>query len=91
MLKETELEQWIAKFNASGKLPETKIHCSNAHCTTLTTMFGENLLSRVVKYDCDIRKLLTTFKCKNCRGGGGRSAELLKMIRSKQAGEISEE
>jgi hypothetical protein len=83
MLTETELEVWVNKFKASGKLPENKVHCSTPDCEVRTTMFGENLLSRVVKFDCNIRKLLTEFKCKNCRGGGGRSAELLRIIREK--------
>jgi hypothetical protein len=83
MLTENEIEKWVLKFKASGKFPENKVPCSVSSCSVLTTMFGENLLSRVIKYDCDPRKLLKEFKCKNCRGGGGRTAELLRIIREK--------
>lgn len=60
-----QIEEWAAKYEATGKLPNTKIPCSTG-CGVETTMFGDNLHKRVVKFG-GIRNLLTTFVCRQQR------------------------
>ena len=64
-LTEDQLNDWVAKYEATGKLPQTKIPCSTGS-GVLTTMFGDNLHKRVVKFG-GIRNLLTTFVCRQQR------------------------
>ena len=60
-----QIEEWSAKYEATGKLPNTKIPCSSG-CGVETTMFGDNLHNRVVKFG-GIRNLLATFVCRQQR------------------------
>jgi hypothetical protein len=61
-----KIEEWTAFFSINGKLPQTKIPCTKAGCTTETTMFGTNLEKRIKVYG-SLEKLLTNFQCKHCR------------------------
>ena len=60
-----QIEEWAVKYETTGKLPQTKIPCSTG-CGVETTMFGDNLHKRVVKFG-GIRNLLTTFVCRQQR------------------------
>ena len=64
-LTEDQLNDWVAKYETTGKLPQTKIPCSTGS-GVLTTKFGDNLHKRVVKFG-GIRNLLTTFVCRQQR------------------------
>ena len=64
-LTEDQLNDWVSKYETTGKLPQTKIPCSTGS-GVLTTMFGDNLHKRVVKFG-GIRNLLTTFVCRQQR------------------------
>jgi hypothetical protein len=60
-----QIEEWAVKYETTGKLPNTKIPCSTG-CGVETTMFGDNLHKRVVKFG-GIRNLLSTFVCRQQR------------------------
>ena len=64
-LTSEQIEEWAVKYETTGKLPNTKIPCSTG-CGIETTMFGDNLHKRVVKFG-GIRNLLTTFVCRQQR------------------------
>ena len=57
-----EIDAWVASYEATGKLPSPKIPCSSGN-GVLTTMFGDNLHKRVLKFG-GIRNLLQTFECR---------------------------
>jgi hypothetical protein len=54
-----EVEAWAVSYENTLKLPATRIPCSTG-CGVTTTMFGDNLHKRVVKFG-GIRNLLTNF------------------------------
>jgi len=60
-----QIEEWAVKYETTGKLPNTKIPCSSGNGVE-TTMFGDNLHKRVVKFG-GIRNLLTNFKSRGAR------------------------
>jgi hypothetical protein len=64
-LTSEQIEEWAVKYETTGKLPNTKIPCSTG-CGIETTMFGDNLHKRVVKFG-GIRNLLTNFVCRQQR------------------------
>ena len=64
-LTSEQIEEWAFKYETTGKLPNTKVPCSTG-CGVETTMFGDNLHKRVVKFG-GIRNLLTTFVCRQQR------------------------
>jgi hypothetical protein len=64
-LTEDQLNDWVAKYEATGKLPQTKVPCSTGN-GVLTTMFGDNLHKRVAKFG-GIRNLLLNFKSREVR------------------------
>ena len=64
-LTSEQIEEWAVKYETTGKLPNTKVPCSTG-CGVETTMFGDNLHKRVVKFG-GIRNLLTTFVCRQQR------------------------
>ena len=64
-LTSEQIEEWAVKYETTGKLPNTKIPCSSGNGVE-TTMFGDNLHKRVVKFG-GIRNLLTTFVCRQQR------------------------
>ena len=66
-----QIDAWVAAYEATGKLPSPKIPCSSGS-GVLTTMFGDNLHKRVIKFG-GIRNLLENFVCRE-----GRRAEKLQ-------------
>jgi len=60
-----QVEAWAIKYETTGKLPSPKIPCSSGN-GVMTTMFGDNLHKRVVKFG-GIRNLLTNFVCRGAR------------------------
>ena len=72
-----QIEEWSVKYEATGKLPNTKIPCSSGNGVA-TTMFGDNLHKRVVKFG-GIRNLLTTFKSRAARNAEKAQALLAKL------------
>ena len=60
---------WIESYTQTGKLPELRIPCISEDCDVTTTCFGSNLEGRIKKTEGGLRALLTTFKCRSCRGG----------------------
>ena len=64
-LTSEQIEEWAVKYETTGKLPNTKIPCSSGNGVE-TTMFGDNLHKRVVKFG-GIRNLLSTFVCRQQR------------------------
>ena len=75
------LATYINSYENTFKLPNTKIPCSNENCPTLTTMFGTNLHSRVVKFQ-SIENLLTKFECKGCRAKSKAQAIIAKLTKA---------
>jgi len=71
-----QIEEWSLKYETTGKLPATKIPCSTG-CGVETTMFGDNLHKRVVKFG-GIRNLLTNFVCRQ-----GRQLEKMQELMAK--------
>lgn len=71
-----QIEEWSVKYETTGKLPNTKIPCSTG-CGVETTMFGDNLHKRVVKFG-GIRNLLTNFVCRQ-----GRQLEKMQELMDK--------
>jgi hypothetical protein len=83
-LNNEALDQYVSSYENTFKLPATKIPCSTDNCTTLTTMFGTNLHKRVVKYG-NIRTLLTTFECKQCRAKAKAHAIIAQLTKTDTA------
>lgn len=79
-LTEDQVNDWVAKYEATGKLPQTKIPCSSGN-GVLTTMFGDNLHKRVAKFG-GIRNLLLNFKSREIRRAD-KAAELLAKAAAK--------
>ena len=79
-LTEDQLNDWVAKYEATGKLPQTKIPCSSGN-GVLTTMFGSNLHKRVAKFG-GVRNLLLNFKSREVRRTE-KAAELLAKLAAK--------
>ena len=75
-LTEDQLNDWVAKYEATGKLPQTKVPCSTGN-GVLTTMFGDNLHKRVAKFG-GIRNLLMNFKSREVRRAEKAAALLEK-------------
>ena len=71
------IDAWVASYEATRKLPQTKIPCSSGN-GTLTTMFGDNLHKRVLKFG-GIRNLLETFVCREVRARQKAEALLAKL------------
>ena len=71
-----QIEEWSVKYETTGKLPSTKIPCSTGSGVE-TTMFGDNLHKRVVKFG-GIRNLLSTFVCRQ-----GRQVEKMQALLAK--------
>ena len=59
-----DIAGWVKLYTTTGKLPQLKVGCTT--CQNFTTLFGDNLISRVTKYGGDIKVLLTTFRCRHC-------------------------
>ena len=68
---------WIESYTQTCKLPELRIPCISEDCDVTTTCFGSNLEGRIKKTEGGLRALLTTFKCRSCRGGA--SAKTVRM------------
>lgn len=66
MQMKINITAWIETFESTGKLPESRIPCSNETCNTTTTCFGSNLNNKIAKHG-GLMNLLTTFKCRDCR------------------------
>jgi len=77
-----EIDAWVLSYDNTRKLPATKIPCSSGN-GTLTTMFGENLHKRALKYG-GIRNLLETFVCREERQKQ-KVAELSAKLAAKSA------
>lgn len=77
------VEAWALKYEATGTLPNKMIPCSSG-CGVETTMFGDNLHKRVVKFG-GIRELLKTFVCRK-----ERQKEKMKALLNKMGGSASE-
>lgn len=75
-----EIEAWAVSYENTLKLPATRIPCSTG-CGITTTMFGDNLHKRVVKFG-GIRNLLTNFVCREARQKQ-KVAELLAKLEKK--------
>lgn len=71
------VDAWVATYEATNKLPQTKIPCSSGN-GVLTTMFGDNLHKRVLKFG-GIRNLLETFVCREGRARAKAQALLAKL------------
>lgn len=71
-----QIEEWAVKYETTGKLPNTKIPCSSGNGVE-TTMFGDNLHKRVVKFG-GVRNLLLTFKSRAARNTEKVAALLAK-------------
>lgn len=56
-------KQWIAEFNATGKLPSTRISCNK--CNAAVTATHSNLATKIKKYQ-GIENLLNKFVCRTC-------------------------
>lgn len=77
-----EIDAWVLSYDNTRKLPATKIPCSSGN-GTLTTMFGDNLHKRVLKFG-GIRNLLETFVCREERQKQ-KVAELSAKLAAKSA------
>ena len=75
------VDEWVATYETSRKLPQTKVPCSSGN-GTLTTMFGDNLHKRVLKFG-GIRNLLENFVCREVRATQ-KAAELLAKLEAKK-------
>ena len=64
-LSPEQVEAWAVKYETTGKLPSPKIPCSSGNGVE-TTMFGDNLHKRVVKFG-GVRELLLNFKSRGAR------------------------
>ena len=72
-----EIDVWVASYEATGKLPSPKVPCSSGN-GVLTTMFGDNLHKRVLKFG-GIRNLLETFESRSVRAQRKAEATLAKL------------
>lgn len=72
-----EIDVWVASYEATGKLPSPKVPCSSGN-GVLTTMFGDNLHKRVLKFG-GIRNLLETFESRAVRAQRKAEATLAKL------------
>jgi len=77
ILTPEQIDAWVASYEATGKLPSPKIPCSSGS-GTLTTMFGDNLRKRVLKFG-GIRNLLETFEARDVRAKKKAEATLAKL------------
>ena len=75
------IDAWVASYETSRKLPQTKVPCSSGN-GTLTTMFGDNLHKRVLKFG-GIRNLLETFVCREGRSRAKAEALVAKLEAAK--------
>jgi len=75
------IDAWVASYETSRKLPQTKVPCSSGN-GTLTTMFGDNLHKRVLKFG-GIRNLLETFVCREGRARAKAEALVAKLEAAK--------
>ena len=75
------IDAWVASYETSRKLPQTKVPCSSGN-GTMTTMFGDNLHKRVLKFG-GIRNLLETFVCREVRARQKAEALLAKLEAAK--------
>ena len=75
------IDTWVASYETSRKLPQTKVPCSSGN-GTLTTMFGDNLHKRVLKFG-GIRNLLETFVCREGRARAKAEALVAKLEAAK--------
>ena len=82
-----QIDAWVAAYEATGKLPSPKIPCSTGS-GVMTTMFGDNLHKRVVKFG-GIRNLLENFVSRDARRTQKLQATLAS-IAAKQAETVSE-
>jgi len=71
------IDAWVASYESTRKLPQTKVPCSSGN-GTLTTMFGDNLHKRVLKFG-GIRNLLENFVCREVRAKQKAEATLAKL------------
>jgi hypothetical protein len=71
------IDAWVLSYESTRKLPQTKVPCSSGN-GTLTTMFGDNLHKRVLKFG-GIRNLLETFVCREVRALQKANAVLAKL------------
>jgi len=60
------IDTWVKTFQGTKKFPHNKITCCECRANTVS-MFGNQLANYLVKYNNDSRKLLTEFKCRQCR------------------------
>jgi hypothetical protein len=77
------IDAWVLSYESTRKLPQTKVPCSSGN-GTLTTMFGDNLHKRVLKFG-GIRNLLETFVCREVRAKAKAEAVLAKLEAKKSA------
>ena len=71
------IDAWVLSYESNRKLPQQKVPCSSGN-GTLTTMFGDNLHKRVLKFG-GIRNLLETFVCREVRAKAKAEALLAKL------------
>jgi hypothetical protein len=62
-----ELNKWVDLYTKKYRLPSTRVPCSTLGCNNQTALTGDNLHERAHRFG-GIRELLTTFKCRRCRG-----------------------
>jgi DNA-directed RNA polymerase subunit M/transcription elongation factor TFIIS len=60
------IDTWVSTFQGTKKFPSNKITCSECRQNKVS-MFGNQLTNYLKKYNNDTRKLLTEFKCRQCR------------------------
>ena len=72
-----EVDAWVASYETTGKLPSPKVPCSTGG-GVLTTMFGDNLHKRVLKFG-GIRNLLEMFEARDVRARRKAEATLAKL------------
>ena len=77
ILTPEQIDAWVASYEATGKLPSPKIPCSTGS-GVMTTMFGDNLHKRVLKFG-GIRNLLETFEARDARAKKKAEATLAKI------------
>jgi len=77
------MKQQISSYTDTGKLlTHPYIPCTTEGCESKTTCFGQNLQSRITKAG-SLEKLLTEFKCRQCRSGGVVTVKVLKKKKTK--------
>ena len=76
-LTSEQIDAWVASYEATGKLPSPKVPCSSGN-GVMTTMFGDNLHKRVLKFG-GIRNLLETFESREVRSRAKAEATLAKL------------